>query len=153
VLASEDPRLLFHDEEAERVHVYWEPTLALAGAASLGQLVAHRREELAIPVEQLESLSLQRGWLDELERDALDIVRALQPKVLAAVFEQLRLEWSRRLRRIAEMTLEANRQSAGYRTGTSFARNRRGVAASSDEPSVGEYLDEVERHLTSHSRG
>jgi hypothetical protein len=149
VLNEDDPRLLFHDEESERVHAFWEPTLALSGAASLGQLVTHRREELAIPADQFKSLSFKRGSLEDLERDALDIMRALQPATLADLFQGLRLEWSRRLRRIAEVTIEAQKQASGYSTGTSFARRRRGTRASHEERSIGEYLDEVARHLKS----
>jgi hypothetical protein len=152
VLGPDDPRLLFHDEEAERVHVFWEPTLALAGAASLGQLVAHRREELAIPARQLESLASRAGWLHDFERDALDILRVLQPDVVASLLQQLRLDWSRRLRRIAEVTLEAHSRAADLPRGTTFARRRRGVVPRRRERTVREYLDEVERRLTSSHR-
>ena len=148
---DDDPRLLFHDEEVERVHVFWEPTLALAGAATLAQLVAHRREELALAPEELESVSMaESGWLARLEEGELPIQRYLLPGALAALMARLQIGVSRRLARIATWTLEEQAQSTGYATGSALARKRLG--SSSSEQPVSDYVDEFIRELARHEQ-
>jgi hypothetical protein len=152
IAGDDDPRLLFHDEEVDRVHVYWEPTLALAGAANLAQLVAHRREELALAREELESVSLAAGsgWLARLEEGELPIQRYLLPGALAELMARLNIGVSRRLARIAKWTLEEQAQSTGYATGTALARKRLG--SSSSEQTVSDYVDEFMRELARHEQ-
>ena len=152
IVGDDDPRLLFHDEEVERVHVFWEPTLALAGAATLAQLVAHRREELALAPEELESVSLtaESGWLARFEEGELPIQRYLLPGALAALMARLQIGVSRRLIRIATWTLEEQAQSTGYATGSALARKRLG--SSSSEQTVSDYVDEFIRELARHEQ-
>ncbi|MGA2163943.1 MAG: hypothetical protein ABSH36_05690 [Solirubrobacteraceae bacterium] len=119
VVDDQDPRLLFQDAQAELAHSFWEPTLALAGAATLGQLVHHRREELQIPAGDIERLSQPHGWLTGLENDTLDLLRALPSSALAATMRVLRITASQRLARILKWTIEARRPTAG----TALARN------------------------------
>ena len=146
IVGDDDPRLVFHDEEVERVHVFWEPTLALAGAANLAQLVAHRREELALDREELESVSIaESGWLAQLEEGELPVQRDLLPGVLAALMARLQIGVSRRLARIVTWTLEEQAQSTGYATGSALARKRRGSFSS--EQTVSDYVDEFMREL------
>jgi hypothetical protein len=152
IVGDDDPRLLFHDEEVERVHVFWEPTLALAGAANLAQLVAHRREELALAPEELESVSVtgEPGWLARLEGGELPIQRYLLPGTLAELMARLQIGVSRRLARIATWTLEEQAQSTRYATGSALARKRLG--SSSSEQTVSEYVDEFMRELARHEQ-
>ena len=152
IVGDDDPRLLFHDEEVERVHVFWEPTLALAGAATLAQLVAHRRQELALAPEELESVSLtaESGWLVRFEEGQLPIQRYLLPGALAELMARLQIGVSRRLARIATWTLEEQAQSTGYATGSALARKRLGT--SSSEQTVSDYVDEFMRELARHER-
>jgi hypothetical protein len=148
VLDEADPRLLFQDEEAARAHSFWEPTLALAGAATLGQLVVHRREELQVPVEELEAVTMQQaGWLSELERDALDIRSVLTTKALADLMRRLRVGGSRRLGRLAALTIESQGGAAGIESGAAFARSRRGYRQAPGEQSVEEYVEDFLREL------
>ncbi|HMJ01168.1 MAG TPA: hypothetical protein VK488_15155 [Gaiellaceae bacterium] len=153
VLSGDDVRLLFHDEESERTHAYWEPTLALAGAANLAQLVAHRRSELALAAEELESVSLaERGWLERLEQGTLDIQRVLRPPALASLMRRLQIGASRRLARIAAWTLEEQSQTSEFATGAALARKRVGTRASAGEESVADYVDAFMRELQRQER-
>lgn len=138
VLDDADPRLLFQDAEAERCRHFWEPALALAGALTLGQLVAHRRSELVVPVDELEAL-VGPGGLARLERDELDVRRSLPPGSLAALMRRLHIGASRRLGRIAVYTLETQRTAPG---GLALARGSDlPGSAGGDVPAVHEYVD------------
>ncbi len=148
VLDDADPRLLFQEDETERVHAFWEPTLALAGAATLGQLVRERREELALDPEQLEETAGRRGWLGDIERDELDIPSVLSPKALAAFMRRLHVGGSRRLGRLTLWTIEAQRKQASPALGVSFGRKRKGYrGVGGQEQSATEYVDEFLREL------
>lgn len=136
ILSAEDPRLLFQEEESERASRFWEPALVLAGAATLGELVRHRREELRLAETDLEAEIGQPGWASGLERDALDVRHVLPPVALAALFRRLEIGASRRLRRIARTTLEAQTPS--------FARH----GGSGDDPGIEGYLDEFLSELS-----
>ena len=105
-LSPDDPRLLFQDAEAEAAHEFWQPALALAGAATLGELVRHRREEV-----QVDPAELPEGganWLKPLELDAIDLRSAVPPAGLAALLRRLGLRASTRLRTIVRSTIEAS---------------------------------------------
>jgi hypothetical protein len=143
IVGSADPRLRFQDEESERVHAYWQPSLALAGAASLGQLVAHRRAEFRLASEDLEGLSLQEpGWLEALERDELDIRTTLPVLTLAELMQRLRVRASKRLGRLALTTIQAFAGGSGQvGESTAFARRRQGMQNSSSDTSPQEYVD------------
>lgn len=111
VLTADDPRLLSQDADAEVAHRFWEPALTLAGAATLGELVRHRREELAKADAELRHLSGDCGWLPAFERDELDLRRALPARTLGALLRALGLRTSARLRAIARTTVEAGSPS------------------------------------------
>jgi len=119
VLGKQDPRLLFQDAETEDAHAFWEPTLALAGAATLGQLIRHRREELQLAPEVLESASGVPGWVQGLEADTLSLPGGLSPGALAAAMRSLRVSASSRLARILRWTIQAGIPAAG----TTLARS------------------------------
>ncbi|MGH7484679.1 MAG: hypothetical protein ACREMY_03615 [bacterium] len=138
VLASSDPRIRFQDEETERTRVYWEQTLVLAGVASLGQLVATRREELGIIREELAGLSLQRDWLSELESDKLDPSTLTRP-VLVSLMRRLGVAASNRLGRIAYQTILAHR-GGETAAGLAFARRRQGVHSSAGDEDPEEFV-------------
>lgn len=135
VIDDADPRLLFQDAQAEAAQPYWEPTLALAGAATLGQLVAHRRAELGIAPADLEQASGRHGWLTDLETDHLDVGTALPARSLAAIMRRLRIGRSRRLLDIARWTIEAQGAPAG-----AMARKGQGHGDASD---IDAYLAEL----------
>lgn len=118
VMHEQDPRLLFQEAEAEDAHPFWEPTLTLAGAANLGQLIRHRRQELALAPEQLERASGVPGWVEGLESDTVSLPGVLSPGALAAVMRSLRVGASSRLARIVRWTIEAGTPT----TGTALAR-------------------------------
>jgi hypothetical protein len=106
VLTDDDPRLLFQDAEAEAIHAYWRPVLKLAGAATLGEVVRHRRDELG-DAAAVRELAGAADWLEPLERDELDIRRALPATTLRELFRRLGLGASARLRAIAATTIES----------------------------------------------
>jgi len=108
VLDDADPRLLFQESEAEQAHAFWEPALALAGAATLGELLRHRREELAIAAVALEGISGETGWLDAVEEDSVDPRQALPARALASVLRRLQIGASTRLRTLMRSTLEGH---------------------------------------------
>jgi hypothetical protein len=122
VLSEEDPRLLVQDEQAGAARPFWEPTLALAGAATLGEVVRHRREELGLAAAELARLADGEGWLDTLERDVLDLPRAVPSRSLAALMRRLGVGASRRLREIARATIEA--QAPALARGKDVAASR-----------------------------
>jgi hypothetical protein len=130
-LGDADPRLVQQDADADLAHRFWEPALALTGAETLGQLVHHRREELGVAAAQLESVTTERGWLDDLEADRLDLRRRLPASALAAVMRSLRLGASRRLARIATWTIEAQAPTLARQGSQPEAE---------DLPSVSEYV-------------
>jgi hypothetical protein len=139
VLDDADPRLLFQDAEAERCKVFWGPALTLAGALTIGQLVAHRREELALATNELETVATGSGWLSRLERDELDLRRSLPPASLAALMRRLHIGASRRLGQIAAFTLETQH---GGRGGAALARKSDiGTSADDDALPVDQYVD------------
>jgi hypothetical protein len=107
VVADDDPRLLFQDAEAEAVHVFWQPTLRLAGALTLGEVVRHRRDEAEVAA-RVDALAGATEWLEPLERDELDIARRLPSTTLADLLRHLGLGASARLRSIASTTLQAS---------------------------------------------
>lgn len=133
VLDEADPRLRFQDSEADLAHALWEPALALAGAATFGELVRHRREELQLAPTELEASGGAAGWLDSVERDAVDLRLALPAQRLVGVLRRLQLRGSSRLRTIARSTLE----------GTSPQLARRGTDHPDGLPDPEEYLDAV----------
>lgn len=109
ILDDQDPRVLDQTESADNVRRFWEPALSIAGAETIGQLVAHRRQALGLQPNELEgSISAPDGWLDELEGDRLNIRASLTPKDLASLMKRLRVRASRRLGRISLWTIEGN---------------------------------------------
>jgi hypothetical protein len=100
VVADQDPRLFAQDEFAESMAVFWEPALALAGAATLGEVVRHLRHGL--------ESEFAAPWLEALERDALDLPRAVPSRSLADLMRDLGVGASQRLREIARATIEAH---------------------------------------------
>jgi hypothetical protein len=130
VLADADPRLVFQDAEAEAAHPFWEPALALSGVATLGQLVRHRREALAVAPTELEMLA--GGRLDDLEHDKLDLRRALPAAALGALLRRLQLGASARLRAIARSTVEAGHPAVA-----------RGARSIDPAPDADAYVDAV----------
>jgi hypothetical protein len=142
VMHEQDPRLLFQEAEAEDTHPFWEPTLTLAGAATLGQLVRHRRQELALAPEQLELASGVPGWVGGLESDTLSLPGALSPGALAAVMRSLRVGASSRLARIVRWTIQAGTPT----TGTALARGARDTRHEPDVDVEG-YIAEFMREL------
>jgi hypothetical protein len=141
VFTDLDPRLLHQDMESRRALSFWEPTLTLAGSLTLGQLIRHRRDELQVPVREIEQLAERVGWLAELEADTLDLPRAVPPGALAATMRVLRVAASRRLEQLARWTIEA--QSAG----TGAALGRRASGESDDPADVDAYIGEFMRDL------
>lgn len=137
VLDQGDPRLLHQDEDARHVLAFWEPTLALAGSQTLGQLVRHRREDLNVSAESLEALAGTPNWLAAMEADTLDIPRTLPPGALAAAMRLLGVAASRRLARLARWTIEA-RAPAG---GAALARNQP-ARGEQDAPDVDAYIEQ-----------
>lgn len=133
VLDEADPRLLFQDSEADLAHVLWEPALVLAGAATFGELVRHRREELQLSPAELEASAGTAGWLERVERDAVDLRLALPAQRLVGVLRRLQLSGSARLRTIARSTLE----------GTSPQLARGGASHPDGLPDPEQYLDAV----------
>jgi hypothetical protein len=108
VISDGDPRLLAQAEEAEWLHQLWEPALALAGAATLGQLVAHRRSAFELASDEIALAGHDEiAWLEDLEADRLDIPNMLKPAELAELLVQLRIQASKRLGRITLWTIEA----------------------------------------------
>ena len=148
IVGSNDPRLRFQDEETERVHSYWSPSLALAGVATLGELVAHRRREFGLSAEALEAVSLQRGWLDDLEHDRLDIQGTLTTTALASLMQRLQVGASRRLGRITLATIEAFRGGGPVSETMAFARRRVGYPGSSPSEDPGAYVSEFLNDLS-----
>lgn len=132
VLDDSDPRLLFQDAQAQLTQPYWEPTLALSGAATLGQLVTHRRDELDVADAELEEVVGGHGWVADLETDRLDVLGALPAASLATIMRHLRIGRSRRLLEIARWTIEAQSGLGG-----SMARHG---AAPGDAKKVEDYL-------------
>lgn len=109
VIDDLDPRLLGQAESAEGARPFWEPALSIAGAETIGQLVAHRRQALGLRSNDLEaSIGTDAGWLDELERDCLNVRETLTPKELASLMRRLRVQASRRLGRISLWTVEGS---------------------------------------------
>jgi hypothetical protein len=100
VLDDADPRLLFQDAEADTLRRFWAPVLALSGAATLGELVRHRRTELGLAKDIVPRLT-------ELERDRLYLPSIFPAKDLAALMRRLRIGRSRRLGVLTRATLEA----------------------------------------------
>lgn len=126
-----DPRLLFQDSEAEAAHDFWQPALALAGAATLGELVRHRRDEVKLDPAELPGVGAT--WLDPVERDAIDLRSSVPATALAALLRRLGLMASARLRGIVRTTIEA--------TAPEFARGSR--ATEETRLSTDAYLDAV----------
>jgi hypothetical protein len=108
VLDDNEPRLLFQESQAEEAHVFWEPALALAGAATLGELLRHRREDLAIATSELEAHAGETGWIAGVEDDSVDPRQALPARALASVLRCLELGVSTRLRTLVRTTLEGH---------------------------------------------
>jgi hypothetical protein len=133
VLDDDDPRLLAQDADADLAHSFWEPALALAGAATFGEFVRHRRLELDVAAAELETTSGANGWLADVEDDTLDLRQALPSHALVEVLRRLQVGASARLRAIVRSTLEG--------TSPQFARGR----ASAEPPPIDadEYLDAV----------
>ncbi len=142
VFDDQDPRLLHQDAESRRALSFWEPTLALAGALTLGQLVRHRRDELEIPAADIERLAGTDGWLADLEADTLALPEALPAGVLAATMRALKLAASGRLARLARWTIE------GRSAGTAGALARKGMSGHAPHgEDVDSYIREFMREL------
>jgi hypothetical protein len=144
ILDAADPRLRFQDEETERVHVYWEQVLALAGVASLGELVATRRAELGLEESQLERGGLLRDWVGDLERDAIDPSR-LGLDTILRLMRNLHLAASNRLGRVIFQTIAAHRGGSADAALT-FARKRQGFHQGEEEDPK-EFVDALLREL------
>jgi hypothetical protein len=144
VIDEQDPRLLFQETEAEDAHPFWEPTLTLAGAATLGQLIRHRRQEIALEPEQIERASGVAGWLGNLESDTLALPGELSAGALAAAMRSLRVGASSRLARILRWTIQAS----GPTTGAALARGARDTRHDPDSDiDVDGYIAEFMREL------
>ncbi len=137
VLSDEDPRLLVQDEQATAARFFWEPALALAGSATLGEVVRHRRDELGVEPGDLQDLADTEGWLDALERDMVDLPRALPSGALAELMRRIGIGASRRLREVARTTIEA--QAPALARGQS-----RAASAAENERYLDEFLTALE---------
>jgi hypothetical protein len=109
VLGEDDPRVLRQEELSEWAAPFWEPALSITGSETVGQLVAHRREDMSLSPSDLEqAVPIDAGWLEPLEDDARDPRELLDPTDLAAIMKALRIGASRRLARITLGTLEGH---------------------------------------------
>lgn len=138
VLEDADPRLLFQDDEGEALRGFWRPALMLAGALSLGEVVRHRREELALAVEALE---LPADWVEDLEHDKLYLPWALSPERLAGLMRALRVGASRRLGSITRSTLEVMQPALPRGAGA-----RPPAGAASPDAYVEDFLRALKEH-------
>jgi hypothetical protein len=148
VLADADPRLLFQDEESERVSDFWQPATLLAGVASVGELVRLQREELAIESPELVDF-VEPEALAALEGDRLDMAGALAPAAFGRLMRQLGVTWSRRFRALARATaLATYRDPLEGAAGVALYRSRRGGGRrakqeAQKERAVEQWLDSV----------
>jgi hypothetical protein len=130
VLSAADPRLLFQDEVAESLRAFWEPAMVLAGAATLGEVIRHRRLELGLP----ENFAKE---IPDLEHDRVYLQHAMPAKDLAAVLRRLRIRASARLALLTRMTLEMQAPA--------LPRGAKATGGDSPAEYVADLLRELER--------
>jgi hypothetical protein len=133
VLDDADPRLLFQDAESEALRPFWAPVLTLSGAATLGELVRHRRIELGLGDDIVPELA-------GIERDSSYLPALMPARELAALMRRLRIRGSRRLGTLTRSTLEALQPS--------LARG----AVPSQAPSPDAYVQDLLRVLEEEER-
>jgi hypothetical protein len=124
VLSEVDPRNAFHDQEGERIAVYWQPANLLASVVNVFELVRLRREELELEPEALGAVDANA--LEQLEVGKVDITNEVPAAVLANLLRQLQLSAGRRLEQlIAAAALASYREP--LETRTMLARKRKGM--------------------------
>ena len=142
------PPALFQEDETERVHGFWEPTLALAGAATLGQLVRERREDSHSTPRSSRRRPDGTAGSGKSSATSSTSHRSSPPSALAAFMRRLHVSGSRRLGRLTLWTIEAQRKQASPALGVSFGRKRKGYrGVGRHEQSATEYVDEFLREL------
>ena len=147
VLSDADPRVVFHDEESERVAVYWQPATLLAGVESVFELVRLQREELGLAPDDLD---VARSTLEALEHGEVDVIHDVPLPTFAALLCQLRLGASRRLEQLAARSALATYRER-FETQPALARKRKGMrqrgATKSPEQLAAEYARRLMEEL------
>jgi hypothetical protein len=94
VLAEDDPRNAFADDEAIAWSLLTEPAQLLTDTLTLGDLVSAARQRRAIGQDELaESMAFDYRHLASLEADDADLLVRWPPTSLGALFRKLGLIW------------------------------------------------------------
>jgi hypothetical protein len=130
VLGENDPRLLFQEGEAETARSYWHPRMLLARAATVGELVTLRQEELKVSEHDLEALDDQPSWLNDLRANRLKLQH--HEDALVGLMKALHLRASSRLRLLVLQTIDQQERLAQMSAGVSFNRRRVGTSGAAE---------------------
>ncbi len=132
VLSDTDPRIAFHDDEAQHVCPYAKPWKRLYAGASLGSVLrAARSEAWEQAAAAAEHFSLQPRYWSELEDDKLDIFGLMPVTTLSKVVTDFELLSSRRLDELVFEAVLANDRQRPFAQDAQFNRRRRGRRQSS----------------------
>lgn len=141
VLSDADPRLVFQDDEGERVATYWQPATLLAGVDNVFELVRLQRGELGFEADELD---VEPHELESLERGTLDIGNEVPASTFGALLRQLQLGASRRLEQLVAAAVLAN-YTDPLETRAALARKRRGMRKRPDTTSRERFAAEYAR--------
>lgn len=155
VLSDTDPRIAFHDDEAERVRPYAEPWKRLHAGASLGSVLRAARAEAWEQADAAaEHFSLKPRFWADLEDDRLDLFGLMPIPTLSKVVTDFGLLSSRRLDELVFEAALANDRQQPFAQGAQFNRRRRGMRQSSPlapedirREHAGEYVAKLRKEL------
>ena len=125
VLNDRDPRVAAHAAIADDLRELYEPWAMLHVADELGPVVARRRAQLGIGLDQFDVEA--KTWT-AFEAGKADPYAHIPAKAMARAVRTLRLLASRRLVELARASVRAHHVGDGGTTAPAMARRRRGVA-------------------------
>jgi len=124
LLNDQDPRLAAHASIADALRGVYAPWAMLQVADELGPVLAHRRSELGVG---LDDLGVEPRTWTPFEAGEADPAASIPSRAMAQVIRRLGLVASRRLLDLARASVRAHHVGPDVATGPALARRRRGV--------------------------
>jgi hypothetical protein len=129
VLGAADPRIAAHAAIADGLRAYFAPWSALQGADELGPILAERREDAEIELEDWsETMDIAPAVWRRFETAQLDPYAEIPVSAIAKAIRLLGLIASRRIIDLAHASVQAHYAGQPTARAPAQARRRRGVA-------------------------
>lgn len=137
--SEDDPRLLFREQERERVRAYGEPARVINMGESLGQVLVAVREERGRAAEEVaDAAGLELASLRRIEEDREDLRAGVSVKIFKSLLAELELPASEAFLGYVEEAAFLNDRGGVEEQGAVYARRRQRARPRQDRGSEAE---------------